>query len=63
MNTSIAARARRSPFATSRNPSRRATGFPGQIVFDTTKPDGTPRKLMDSSRILALGMEAGDFSR
>jgi GDP-L-fucose synthase len=24
-------------------------------VFDTTKPDGTPRKLMDSSRIAALG--------
>jgi GDP-L-fucose synthase len=33
----------------------RATGFSGQLVFDTTKPDGKPRKLMDSSRILALG--------
>jgi len=33
----------------------RATGFAGRLVFDTTKPDGTPRKLMDSSRILALG--------
>ncbi|HEY8031256.1 MAG TPA: hypothetical protein VIF02_02460 [Methylocella sp.] len=33
----------------------RATGFSGQLVFDTAKPDGTPRKLMDSSRILALG--------
>lgn len=30
-------------------------GFAGEIVFDTSKPDGTPRKLMDSSRILALG--------
>jgi len=32
-----------------------AVGFSGEIVFDTTKPDGTPRKLMDSSRIAALG--------
>jgi GDP-L-fucose synthase len=30
-------------------------GFSGKIVFDPTKPDGTPRKLMDSSRIAALG--------
>jgi GDP-L-fucose synthase len=30
-------------------------GFKGQIVWDTTKPDGTPRKLMDSSRLFALG--------
>jgi GDP-L-fucose synthase len=34
---------------------RRIVGFPGEIVWDTTKPDGTPRKLMDSARILALG--------
>ena len=34
---------------------RRIIGFPGEIVWDTTKPDGTPRKLMDSSRLLALG--------
>jgi GDP-L-fucose synthase len=33
----------------------RVTGFSGRLVFDSTKPDGTPRKLMDSSRILALG--------
>ncbi|MFV3525508.1 GDP-L-fucose synthase, partial [Mycobacterium tuberculosis] len=31
------------------------TGFDGEIVFDTTKPDGTMRKLMDSSRIEAMG--------
>ncbi len=31
------------------------TGFSGRIVFDPEKPDGTPRKLMDSSRIHAAG--------
>jgi GDP-L-fucose synthase len=31
------------------------TGFKGEIVFDTTKPDGTMRKLMDSSRLGAMG--------
>ncbi len=30
-------------------------GFKGEIVWDTSKPDGTPRKLMDSSRMFALG--------
>jgi GDP-L-fucose synthase len=30
-------------------------GFKGALTFDTTKPDGTPRKLMDSTRLLALG--------
>jgi GDP-L-fucose synthase len=30
-------------------------GFEGEIVFDSGKPDGMPRKLMDSSRMLALG--------
>jgi GDP-L-fucose synthase len=34
---------------------KRAVAFAGQIVWDTTKPDGVPRKLMDSSRLLALG--------
>jgi len=31
------------------------TGFAGDIVFDTTKPDGAPRKLLDVSRLRALG--------
>jgi GDP-L-fucose synthase len=30
-------------------------GFTGEIVWDATKPDGTPRKLLDSSRFLELG--------
>lgn len=34
---------------------QRATGFTGEILWDTSKPDGTPRKLMDSSRLFALG--------
>ncbi len=31
------------------------TGFKGKIIFDSTKPDGTVRKLMDSSKIQKLG--------
>ena len=30
-------------------------GFEGQLAFDSSKPDGTPRKLMDSSKLFALG--------
>jgi len=33
-------------------------GFAGNIVFDTSKPDGTPRKLLDISRIDELGWKA-----
>ena len=33
-------------------------GFAGRIVFDATKPDGTPRKLLDVSRLKALGWSA-----
>lgn len=32
-----------------------AVGYPGEIVLDTSKPDGTPRKLLDVSRLTALG--------
>jgi len=34
---------------------RQVVGFRGEIIWDTSKPDGTPRKLMDSSRAFALG--------
>ncbi|HZP59559.1 MAG TPA: GDP-L-fucose synthase [Opitutaceae bacterium] len=34
------------------------TGFTGRIVWDTARPDGTPRKLMDVSRLSALGWHA-----
>ncbi|MEH6559623.1 MAG: GDP-L-fucose synthase [Oceanicoccus sp.] len=33
-------------------------GFNGELVFDSTKPDGTPRKLMDVSRLRGLGWNA-----
>lgn len=33
----------------------KVVGFTGQVVFDVTKPDGTPRKLMDVSRLAELG--------
>jgi GDP-L-fucose synthase len=33
-------------------------GYQGQITFDPTQPDGAPRKLMDSSRLNALGWQA-----
>jgi len=32
-------------------------GFEGRIEFDTTRPDGTPRKLLDSSRLNKLGWQ------
>lgn len=37
---------------------RNTVGYQGNIAFDSTKPDGTPRKLMDSSRLNALGWRA-----
>lgn len=30
-------------------------GFQGELVFDTTKPDGTPRKLLDMSKLFSMG--------
>ena len=36
----------------------KVTGFKGRLAFDATKPDGTPRKLMDVSRLADLGWKA-----
>jgi len=35
----------------------RAVGFTGGLTFDTSRPDGTPRKLMDSAKLAALGWQ------
>lgn len=35
----------------------RVVGFTGHVTFDATKPDGTPRKLLDVSRLKALGWQ------
>jgi GDP-L-fucose synthase len=37
---------------------RTVTGFGGRVTFDSSKPDGTPRKLLDVSRLHALGWHA-----
>lgn len=34
---------------------RQVTGFEGTLTFDSSRPDGTPRKLLDVSRLQALG--------
>lgn len=36
----------------------RVIGFRGQLAFDTSKPDGTPRKIMDIGRLRAMGWQA-----
>jgi GDP-L-fucose synthase len=42
---------------------RDVVGFQGRLVFDTSKPDGTPRKLLDVSRMKELGWQAGKSLR
>ncbi len=37
---------------------RSVTGFKGELIFDTSKPDGTPRKLMDTTRLNSMGWRA-----
>jgi GDP-L-fucose synthase len=34
-----------------------AVGYQGHLRFDTTKPDGTPRKLLDTQRLSELGWQ------
>jgi len=36
---------------------KRVVGFSGEITFDTSKPDGTPRKLLDCTKLHALGWQ------
>ena len=36
----------------------KVVGFSGRFVYDASKPDGTPRKLLDVSRLAALGWRA-----
>ena len=38
---------------------REIVGFNGEMIWDDSKPDGTPRKLMDVSRLSGLGWHAG----
>ncbi len=40
----------------------KVTDFQGEIIFDTSKPDGTPRKLLDVSKIEKLGWESKNQS-
>jgi len=37
---------------------KKITGFSGQIIWDTSKPDGTPRKLMDVTKLHSFGWKA-----
>ena len=36
---------------------KEVVGFEGELVWDSNKPDGTPRKLMDSSKLMELGWQ------
>jgi GDP-L-fucose synthase len=40
------------------NMVKRTVGFAGEIVWDDSKPDGTPRKLLDTSKLASLGWSA-----
>ena len=52
-----------SPFWSSRRLIADVVGFTGQIVTDPSKPDGTPRKLLDTSKLASLGWQPKDWAR
>ena len=41
---------------------QQVVGYQGEIIWDSSKPDGTPRKLMDVSKLKSLGWQATDSS-
>ncbi|SUY94618.1 GDP-L-fucose synthetase [Citrobacter braakii] len=43
------------PSANWRKPIAQVVGYKGRVVFDASKPDGTPRKLLDVTRLHQLG--------
>jgi GDP-L-fucose synthase len=40
---------------------KKTVGYTGELIFDSTKPDGTPRKLLDTTRLQSLGWKAKIF--
>ncbi len=54
----MSAPARRSASPNLRALSPRSSAITGELVFDTSRPDGAPRKLLDVSKLAALGWRA-----
>ena len=50
------------PFSNSPSLIARVVGFTGQISTDPSKPDGTPRKLLDSSKLYETWLAAKDWT-
>ena len=54
----MSAQAMKFLFLSLHNWSKKIVGFEGAIIHDTSKPDGTPRKLMDNARLTQLGWKS-----